>query len=242
LITQQIKHFRALNKWFKTPLGATVGLEFARDLKKSNDFVRGEILVQLGSCGTNEWLNHLYFQHTWIASPFSLKDNKHLECSLNQLPFPRNSVDCIIAPLTLESFPNSITLLDEIDRVLKPMGHVVFLGINPWSIWGAAVKCGFLNCYNDRTIKMRSPIYLNRTFTQRGYRQCLLSNMCYFLPINKQLVINKLLFLDEVGKMIWPLPSGVYCYIAQKYELIHPSLIKQPINQIIPAGLHPVIG
>lgn len=114
------------------------------------------------------------------------------------------------------------------------MGYVILLCINPWSLWGGAIKCGLLNCYNDHNIKMRTPFNLNRMFIQRGYRQASLNNFCYLPPVNSATLIKKLTFLDEIGKMLWPYPSGFYCYIAQKYQVIQPSLtlmsISQPIN------------
>lgn len=245
MIKQQIKHFRALNKWFKTPLGRMVTQEFCQELLPLNEFMIGDTVLQLGNCGNNFWLDQLRYTHKWVASPFSVDANNQMECSLNQLPLARSSVDCVIVPLSLEPFGNNLSLMDEIDRILKPMGFVVFLSINPWSSWGGAMKLGLLGCFANNRVKMRSPYNLNRTFLQRGYRQCSLINFCYFPPINNQAIIQKLFFLEEVGKMVWPVPSGLYCYVAQKYEYISPSLIVQPsirdiTKEYIP--LQPVIN
>ncbi len=231
LIEQQIKQYRALNEWFNLSLGLSVANEFSDQLKSVNDYLRGETLLQLGNCGDNPWLDILSFKRKWIASPFALGNKIHLECSFNQIPLNRNSLDCILAPLTLEPYGNSLSLIDEIDRILKPMGFIILLSINPWSLWGGAMKCGLLHCYNDRKIKMRSPLHVNRVFLQRGYRQCALSNFCYIPPVNSKSLIKKLTFFDEVGKMLWPFPSGFYCYIAQKFESISPSLSTAPLVQ-----------
>lgn len=225
LIEQQIKQYLALNKWFQSPLGLSIAQEFKEQLEWVNEYLRGDCLLQLGNCGNNPWLDALKFNKKWIASPFISQNKINLECAFNQIPLNRNSLDCIVAPLTMEPFGASYSLIDEIDRVLKPMGYVVILSINPWSLWGGAMKLGLLDCYNQRAVKMRSPFSMNRIFLQRGYRQCSLSNFCYIPPINNQKIIKKMVFIDEVGKMLWPFPSGLYCYIAQKYEPIHPSLI-----------------
>jgi SAM-dependent methyltransferase len=243
LIERQVKQYRALDKWFQSPLGLFAAHEFTVNLEPANDYLRGETLLQLGHCGENPWLKKLKFDHQWIVSPFALTKKVDLESELNHLPLLRNSVDCVIAPLTLEPFNESMSLIDEIDRVLKPMGFVVFLCINPWSLWGAAIKGGLLSCYSDSSIKMRSPFNLNRVFVQRGYRQHSLSNFCYIPPVNTASLIKKMTFLDEIGKMVWPYPSGFYCYIAQKYQLIQPSLVSRKKSQAIPgfrAPLQPV--
>jgi SAM-dependent methyltransferase len=233
LIQQQKKQYRSLTKWFQSPLGLFAAHEFDIYLESVKEYLRGETLVQLGNCGENIWLKKLRFGHKWIVSPFPLAHKIQIESELNHLPLKRNSIDCIIAPLTLEPFNNSSSLIDEIDRVLKPMGFVVLLCINPWSLWGGAMKCGLLHCYRDRNIKLHTPFHLNRMFLQRGYRQISLSNFCYIPPVNNASLIKKLTFLDEIGKMLWPIPSGFYCYIAQKHQIIQPNLIARPISQAI---------
>lgn len=220
-----------LNKWFQSPLGLFAAHEFAINLEAIDLHLRGETLIQLGNCGDNVWLKKLDFKHKWIISPFALANNIDIESELNHLPLNRNSIDCVLAPLTLEPFNTSLSLIDEIDRILKPMGYVVLLCINPWSLWGGALKCGLLNCYRDRHVKMRTPLNLNRMFMQRGYRQISLNNFCYLPPVNSAGLIKKLTFLDEIGKMLWPYPSGFYCYVAQKYQMIHPPLVARPLPQ-----------
>ncbi|KTC93213.1 methyltransferase domain-containing protein [Legionella cincinnatiensis] len=234
LIERQIKQYRALNKWFHSPLGHFTAHEFLVNLDSTMEYSYGRTLLQLGNCGDNPWLKKFNYMHKWIASPFYLANKKtQIECALNQLPLERNSIDCIIAPLTLEPFGSSFSLIDEIDRVLSPMGFVILLGINPWSLWGGAMKMGLLHCYSDSKIKMRTPFNLNRVFLQRGYRQYFLSSFCYIPPVSNPALIKKLTFLDEIGKMLWPCPSGFYCYIAQKYQLIEPSLQIQSMTKSI---------
>ncbi|BCA95708.1 methyltransferase [Legionella antarctica] len=233
LIEQQIIQYRALDEWFDSSLGSFVANEFSNQLKSVNDYLRGETLLQLGNCGDNPWLSTLNFKRKWIAAPLFLSNAINLECSFNQIPLSRNSLDCVVAPLTLEPYGSSLSLIDEIDRILKPMGFIILLSINPWSLWGGAMKCGLLHCYNDRAIKMRSPLNVNRIFLQRGYRQCALSSFCYIPPVNSKSLIKKFTFFDEVGKMLWPFPSGFYCYIAQKFEAVHPSLLAEPVLQPI---------
>ena len=230
MIEQQIKQFRALNEWFQSSQGLKVASEFIDELAPVKAHLKGESLIQLGNCGNNPWLKSFNYEQQWIVSPLALDHKIDLEASLNELPFNRDSIDCVVAPLTLEPYFNSYNLIDEIDRILKPMGFIVLLSLNPWSLWGAAMKFKLLHCYADNKVKMRTPFHINRIFLQRGYRQCSLSNFCYIPPVNSKDLLNKFNFLDEMGKMLWPFPSGFYCYIAQKYEIITPSLITQPVR------------
>lgn len=244
LIEQQKKHYQALNEWFQTPLGLKVAYEFTNQLEPLTDFLKGNTLLQLGACGSNSWLEPLDFKHKWIASPCYVPNKTDLECAFNHIPIHRGTVDCVLAPLTLEPFGASLSLMDEMDRIIKPMGFMVLLSINPWSLWGGAMKCGLVHCYNNRKIKMRTPYAINKLLAQRGYRQCLLNNFGYIPPVTSNTILEKLQFLDEVGKMLWPFPAGFYCYIAQKYEAITPAVIGdaliQPISKKYNAPLQPV--
>lgn len=245
MIELQKKQFRTLNKWFRSPLGLYVAHEFLIHLELEKDYLWGDTLVQLGACGDNLWLQKFNYKTKLILSPYPLAHKIHLQSALNHLPLDRNSVDCVIAPLTFEPFGTNLNLLDEIDRVLKPMGFILLLGINPWSVWGGALKLGLLGCYAHQKIKMRSSFSINRMFIHRGYRQYSLNNLCYMPPINNNSLIKKMTLLDEIGKMLWPFPSGFYCYIAQKYQLIQPSLreltVKQPLKKYQPP-LQPVVS
>ena len=53
-----------------------------------------------------------------------------------ELPFASQSVDLVVMPHRLEDCTDPHQLLREVDRVLRPEGHLVVLGINPWSLWG----------------------------------------------------------------------------------------------------------
>jgi len=223
LVSDQMTHYHSLARWFSGGLGLFVAKEVCKELQSIPNLPSGQTLLQLGSGGENAWLDKLSFKNKWIASPTLLRNSHSVQCSLEELPFTRNSLDCLVVPLTLELYPNHYDLLDEIDRVLKPMGHVIFICLNPWSPWGLALRCGLLDLYAKAHAHLHTPSHLHRTFLQRGYRQCFLGHFCYIPPINKASVLEKLVFLDEMGKMLWPFPSGLYCYIAQKYEYAEPD-------------------
>ncbi len=65
---------------------------------------------------------------------------------------------------------------------------------------GRGYEMGVLNCYGNRTVKLRSAFNLNRIFLQRGYKQCSLTNFCYIPPVNSQSLIKKLTFLMKLAK------------------------------------------
>ena len=120
------KNFSALHGWFLTQQGRDVATAFANELYAAQLGDRGQCLLQLGNCGENAWLDGLPYRSKWIAHPGTLSDKSGVQSAMTAMPFDRESMDCIIAPLTIETCGYEKSPLDEIDRILKPMGYVVF--------------------------------------------------------------------------------------------------------------------
>ncbi|MBA3537822.1 MAG: methyltransferase domain-containing protein [Tatlockia sp.] len=220
----QKTRFSALNDWFRTPQGMDIADFFSEELNHLNGFLYGETLLQLGSCGKNSWLQALHFSHKWLTS-FDLNSSTTFMSSFNQLPIDRDSIDCVIAPLVLESFELSKSPIDEIDRILKPMGYVIFFGINPLSLWGLNFRIKRLSGYAPLKAKAKSVFSVQRAMAHRGYIQSYLSSFYYIPPVSSLEWLEKLEILNELGKMISPCPSGFYCLIMQKQQEITPNLL-----------------
>lgn len=213
------KSFAALHAWFLTQQGRDIAIAFANEIRAGHIDVRGQQLLQLGQCGDNAWLDTLAFRDKWILSPDSSEHTTTgIVSSIGALPFERESMGCIIAPLTLETCGCDKNPLDEIDRVLKPMGYVIFMGINPWSFWGASLRWGHLSYFAHLSSSFSSSLSVKHAMLSRGYQQCLLSSFYYIPPVGSEYWLRKLEFLNQMSKMVWPYPAGFYCLMLQKYD------------------------
>ena len=217
-VNEQAEKYRSLDDWFQTPQGHRVSIAMASELEVVQTHLKGDIFVQLGSCGENPWLPSFSFTKKWLINPCKNSLKSSLVSSLNGFPFDRNSIDCIFAPLTLEAFFHDKPPIDEMDRILKPMGYVIFMGINPLSFWGYSLRWGNLACFGNRTGALTSSFSLKRAMLSRGYHQCLHSSFLYIPPISNKNLIEKFEILNEAGKMVRPFPAGFYCIVMQKYQ------------------------
>lgn len=219
-----------MDDWFQTPQGVRAGQAFSEEIAAFHLQLRGERLLQLGHCGNNAWLAQLAYRQKRIISPCSGRLGTSVITGFNQLPLERDSIDCIISPFTFEAFSLKKHPIDELDRILKPMGYLIFWGMNPLSLWGLALKNGYLQMMGDAKIKLTSVFKVKHVLLSRGFRQCVLSTFYYIPPIKSRMLIHQLEFLNEMGKMLWLYPAGFYCLIVQKHEIIAPSLMLDPIE------------
>ncbi|CEK10671.1 methyltransferase domain-containing protein [Legionella hackeliae] len=224
--------FQALRNWFLSDQGSHVGQAFKAELEPLAKFLYGETLLQLGDCGDNPWLSLLHYNRKWLAGPYFNSSNSMIS-ALNSLPLDRHSIDCVIAPLTMEAFTHQKNPIDEIDRILKPMGYAVFFGINPMSLWGWMMRFGWHTCFGTLRTHSMSVFFIKRAMLHRNYIQCHLSSFYFIPPVYKENWINRLEFLNEVGKMMWPCPAGFYCFVVQKYEegftALHPEVVEEEL-------------
>jgi SAM-dependent methyltransferase len=219
LILLEQKKYEVLDEWFKSAQGRRVGDAFGEELKSISDHISGNKILQLGSFSDNSWLSSLIFRQKMLVSPSENIEQANIFALINNLPIEKNSIDCVLAPLTMEIFSRKDNNpLDEIDRVLKPHGYIIFFGINPCSFWGGAILFKMLPSFAKISVKLQSSLRLKHALLNRGYRQCFLSNFFYIPPVKDAGLINKMEFLNEMGKMIWPHPASFYCFIAQKYD------------------------
>ena len=230
-MNEQAIKFRSLDNWFTTAQGTQVAAAFDSELSVLAEHVGGEKLLQFSSCGESQWLSQMRFRHKWILTPYLDKQKTSLTTSYCTLPIERESIDCIIAPLTFEAFKRNQDPLEEMDRILKSTGIVVFFGINPCSFWGAALKMGKVACFGGADTHLRSVFYLKRAMQHRGYQQLCQTSFYYIPPISSKNHIKTFEFLNEMGKMIWPFPAGFYCLIMQKRSYPPLSPLLERLNE-----------
>lgn len=229
-LDEQKSKFNALNNWFSTIQGKDVENAFQRELNHLNNLLHGQTLLQLGNCAGNAWLYNLHYTHKWIAMPDGHCANT-LQTLFTQLPFDRNSIDCLIAPLTMEAFTHQKNPIDEIDRVLKPMGYVIFFGVNPISLWGLKLRLSHFSVFGELKGRPTSVFFLQRAMSHRSYIQCSLSSFYFIPPVKTSNWLQRLEILNELGKLISPCPPGFYCLVMQKYQENYPNLLISEVEK-----------
>ena len=210
---------QTLRQWFCNPLGRyLLELEQSRLARILPDLF-GYHILQL-SCMSGQ--DHLV--STRISHKIILQFEEQLAqlklasviCSSDELAFAPDSLDVVVMPHVLEFASNPHKLLREVERILIGDGHLIILGLNPWSLWG--VWRLFLagrelppwsgHFYGLVRIKdWLSLLDLEILNTEKFF---------FRPPLRKTKIMYKLRFLENLGKYCWPYFGGAYIIVAKK--------------------------
>jgi SAM-dependent methyltransferase len=164
-------------------------------------------LPELAGLATNR------MPHRWVAGVDVL-------CEFEALPFDSASLDLVVLPHALELAQDAHGLLREVERVLRPEGRLIILGLNPASLWGLRQNLGRLRRGGEP--------YLPRTGDFIGYWRLrdwlrLLSFDVeaarfgiYRPPLKTEAWLGRWAWVEGVGGRWWPVLGAVYFIQAVK--------------------------
>ena len=122
--------------WLSTPLGRRFLAGERRATKTALDQVFGQDLLQVGSWG--DPTGFVRFARTQRATLVDWRPGRGQKITSDPglLGIGTDSVDAVLLPHTLERTASPHGILREVDRVLRPDGHLIVLGFNAVSAWG----------------------------------------------------------------------------------------------------------
>ena len=200
--------------WFSGPQGQHV-LDSERALMDAAlADLFGFVMVQLGDWGPRgALLGARRTPQLVIASPDA--EAGAVRCDPAALPFANESVDVLVLPHTLEASRRPHDVMRECERVLVGEGHLVVLGFNPWSAWGARRRVGpqrfpfdFPNCIPEQ--RLGDWLALLGLETLAAHRHL------HGLPFESARAFRRGAFLERAGPRWWPQLAGGYVLTARK--------------------------
>ncbi len=211
---------RALRGWYTRPVGQLL-LEMERQaLDEILPTLFGYHIVQIGCLLGDDLMAASRVSHRILLDP-DAGDGETLHPGLvaypDALPIATDSVDVALLPHTLEFERDPHQILREVDRILIPEGHVVVLGFNPWSLWGAR-----------RLVRRRrrhtppwagdflSVTRVKDWLALLGFDVVTIRRHFYRPPLRQRRLLARLGFLERWGGRLWPHFSGAYVVVAKK--------------------------
>lgn len=206
--------WQALEAWYRTPLGEQCRCAIGEVLQASLGKCFGYHLLQLGLSSVRHWLDESPIEHRIFfcdeAGGASVRGDFTL------LPFAENSLDAIILPHTLSFVSDPDRVLQEVARVLRAEGRAFIIDFNAYSLWGLA------RCWRQFTHEIPwrysfRPYYTIRRRVHAADLSIIESQTFFYRPPSKQPSrLQQLLFLETLGRLIYPYPGGLYLLTVSK--------------------------
>jgi SAM-dependent methyltransferase len=200
-----------LQVWFETSLGAYLLASEQAYFDQEVADVFGFNALQLG-LSRHDFLRANRMPFHCRLGPLGPDDQggPKVRSDFHALPISTNSADLVLLPHVLEFSDSPHQVLREIVRILRPEGHVIVSGFNPWSLWGGRQLfdrrreqipwCGqFINLP-----RLKDWMALLGIEIAAG-RMC-----CYIPPVVSARWIERVSFLEAAGDRWWPFAGGVY--------------------------------
>ncbi len=131
-----------LSAWYQTPVGRQLGAELAERITSLADESFGYHALTVGAV-LSEAPELRIRQHSQVAaSATELRRwlGAGVLADFEALPIAAESVDLLIALHVLETRRDPHEIMRELDRVLRPEGRMLIVGINPFSFWHLATR------------------------------------------------------------------------------------------------------
>ena len=123
-------------EWLESAAGLGLLQEESQQVRAALESVFGDYLVQLGLWGNQvSFLQYARTRRKILLSSRS-EDSPDALVSTDRLAVASDSIDAVLLPHVLETAPDPIAVLREVDRIMRPEGHIIILGFNPVSWWG----------------------------------------------------------------------------------------------------------
>jgi len=145
-----------------------------------------------------------------------------LHCEFDELPFESASLDLLVLPHALELARDPHQTLREAERVLRPEGRVVILGLNPASAWGLRQNLGRLLPGRDRRLFLPRAGDFIGYWRLRDWLRLLSFEVegaqfgIYRPPMRSGKWLKRWAWIEAIGQRWWPVLGAVYCIKAVK--------------------------
>ena len=157
--------------------------------------------------------------HRWLAQQEF--DETDVSCALSfdsrAWPWAAESLDLVVLPHTLERSADPHACLREVERVLIPEGHVLILGVNPWSLWGRQLlRAPAQDGLAPWPVQAIAPHRLRDWLHLLGF-EIQLQRFAGWTPTwRTERWVQRWSWLDTLGRHWCPFLGGVYLLVATK--------------------------
>jgi SAM-dependent methyltransferase len=227
-----------LETWYRRDSGEELCGGLRERLQPLLDRAFGYHIMQMGPLPGRSLIDDSAINHRiFVASHDS--DAVSLRCHADEVPLESDSVDMLVAFHALEFEEHPHAALREMQRVLRPQGHLAIIGFNPYSLLGLSQYLrGFRR---DSLWNTHKPVSPHRLVDWLHLVDCQLENMHYLYPVPLMGSgrVRRALSRFDKWALRQQLPGGGL-YIAHAIKQIgavRPRLQRSRVSSALAAGL-----
>ena len=217
-VIPKVKSRQRLTQWFKQePGNGLCNLEHAY-LDQALNNLFGYYILQIGNLNQVSLISNCRVSNKVVLDFYHDKDssNTSLVSDSESFALDSESMDVVVMPHTLEFETTPHQVLREANRVLIGEGHLIITGFNPWSLWGL---WRLFLAWRDIPPWSGKFIPLSRIkdwLSLLDFEVVETDHFYFRPPLKNTRMMNSLLFLEKMGKYLWPILGGVYIVVAKK--------------------------
>ncbi len=217
-MTKTYRTIQQWDHWLTQFLGKSV-LEAEQQFLSSLLFQRyGKHALLIGSPRQQVLLKTSVMSNLLLLGPLINShrdaDVSGIESEFYELPIASGTVDLVLLPHILEHVDNPNQLLAEACRVIKPEGHIIICGFNPYSFWGLR-KLFTRNKHMPWSGTFIKPSMVKKWLGLSDFELIEQHKTLYRPPITQPHLFQRLKFLEWLGKKCFSPFGGVYFLLAR---------------------------
>lgn len=215
---KEAESFAEMTEWLQTPLGEHLMQTELSLLENMINRRFGYHLLQL-SCADINVFDDSPIGHKFSLTPSTKVQNGSIVAQAEAFPLAGESVDMVVLHHALDYSDDPHQLLREADRVLIAGGHLLIIGFNPFSTWGARHKFSRSVGKSPWQSNLLSSMRLSDWLKLLDFKIEQVHYGLYSLPINSSKLIRYSSFMGKLAQRLnWP-TGGIYVISAKKQAL-----------------------
>ena len=208
-----------MHNWFSTELGNCFTAEACAHIPSLVPYGYHGVALQIGAGGQDLLADIDCGERIYVVPPGCKLNGARVCSDWDALPFERRSMDLVVLFHALDFGKDPGGVLREVSEILAPEGYLVVLGLNPFGIWGI---CRLLK-FHKNTIPWTANYFpLTRVqdwINLLGFATVGGAMYFYRPPVNNELILRRLKFMEAAGRRWWPALSGAYILVAKNKAL-----------------------
>jgi SAM-dependent methyltransferase len=243
-LAKTFRKIQQLDHWFGSFPGRSILDAEQKMLPSLLANYYGNQIVLIGTPHQQSLIKSNSIPNRILLSPLFNKHTQqtilNIESDLMELPIASGSVDLVLLPHILEFLDNPRQLFSEACRIVKPEGHIIICGFNPFSMWGLR------NRFSKHTKipwsgNFIQPGTIKKWLGLADFKITRQTKILYRPPVPYEKLFNHLKFLEWLGPKCYAPFGGIYILIAQA-KVIPLTPIKLSWKQKISDVRLPAIG